>query len=270
MAAITQQASASDRLDDPFILIQTVYKSFRPLLLERAGSSSHTSKQDGSPVTATDMEVELAVQAELSRRCPGVPIYGEETGYGSDLPATCWLIDPIDGTSSFLDGTPTFTNMAVLIEDGEATASIIYNPSSDDMYTAKKGHGAYKNDQLLDLTTVPLPQIAYCKKRFTASLNEILNSSGVICDNGPEGGGYGFTMVVDGLSAARFNLHSRGYTHDYAPGALLVREAGGSIIPIQDQTYTYESRSFIACHPKLADALNGQISVIRDLESQPS
>ncbi len=253
-----------------FQVIQEVFRNFRPLILERAGKTAHTAKQDGSPVTDTDMEVELAAQAELARRCPGVPIYGEETGYGSDLPAAFWLIDPIDGTKSFLDGTPSFTNMAVLIEDGEAVTSIIYNPSTDAMYLARKGQGAYKNGERLDLTAIPLPPVAYCKARFFTGLNDILKPSGVTCDNGPEGGGHGFTMVVDGLSAARFNLHSRGHAHDYAPGALLVSEAGGVIVPIQDTTYVYDSRSFVACHPDLAGIVRANAAAIRDLELQVS
>jgi myo-inositol-1(or 4)-monophosphatase len=258
----------TEEIDGSLKLIQEVFKRLRPYILERAGKSSYTDKQDGSPLTDADIEVEKRVQAALAERFPGLPVFGEETGYGDDLPDAFWLIDPIDGTKSFIENVPSFTNMAVLIADGEALASVIYNISTDDMYTAEKGKGAYKNGARLNLADVPLPRIAYSKARFFDALDSMLKSTSVHCENGPEGGGFGFTMVADGRSAARFNLLGRGNTHDYAPGALLVREAGGAILPVKEDAYTYKARSFIACHPQLEAVLRPQLHDIRELEIQ--
>src|SRR6185369_13665627 len=82
--------------------IQHVFRQCRPLILQQAGKSEYTDKQDGSPVTETDVEVEKTVQAALKQRFPNLPVLGEETGYSDDLPDPCWLIDPIDGTKSFI------------------------------------------------------------------------------------------------------------------------------------------------------------------------
>jgi len=80
----------------------------------------------------------------------------------------------------------------------------------------------------------------------------MLQSQDVIAEEAPTGGGFGFTTVLEGIAAARFNLHPGGYTHDYAPGALLVREAKGILWPIRDDpNRSFEARSFIACHPGL-------------------
>lgn len=255
--------------DGSLTLVQDVFRRFRSPILKRAGNSRYTAKFDGSPVTETDTEIELALQAELAQQFPEVPVFGEETGYGADLPPACWLVDPIDGTESFIKGTPTFTSMAVLIQAGEATAAVIYNPSTDDMYVARAGHGAYKNDIRLDLRQQKLPAKALCKGRHIEALNHLLLSTGVVCEIAPTGGGYGFTMVADGQAAARFQLHSRGQTHDYAPGALLVREAGGAVIPIEDKTYAYDSRSFVACHPGLETIVCTHLEELRRLELPP-
>jgi fructose-1,6-bisphosphatase/inositol monophosphatase family enzyme len=201
----------------------------------------------------------------MARLYPGMAVFGEETGYGdkADMPTTYWLIDPIDGTKAFIEGIPSYTCMAVLIPNGEAVASEIYNPTLDVGYSAQLGQGAYKttyiNDaehvEKIDLTDsekIPLPSIAYCKQQFTGELNDMLEPQGVTCEEAPTGGGFGFTTVLDGVAAARFNLHPGGYTHDYAPGALLVREAGGVLWPIRDDPNTsFEARSFIAAHPTL-------------------
>lgn len=244
-----------------------VFRQFRPTLLEKTGNIRFIDKNDGSPVTAMDMEIEVALQAALEERYPGMPVFGEETGYGNNLPAAFWLVDPIDGTKSFVEGTPAFTSMAVLIQGGEAVASLIYNPSTDDVYTAQKGQGAYKNETHLDIAALPLASTALCKEHLIPEINKMLAPKAVTCEAGPSGGGFGFTMVLDGLAAARFNLQGGGYTHDYAPGALLVMEAGGAIVPILDDTYTYESRSFVACHPELEATLLPHVPALRALET---
>ncbi|HSW66548.1 MAG TPA: inositol monophosphatase family protein [Bacillota bacterium] len=255
-----------DEIEHALAVIQEVFRSCRPYVLERAGKSSHTDKKDGSPVTAADLEVEKRILAAMAKHFPGVPVYGEETGYGEDLPEAFWLFDPIDGTQSFVENVPSFTSMAVLIQGNEAAASIIYNISTDDMYVAQKDKGAYKNGTRLDLSKVRLPRVAYCKERFFKPLDAILEPKGVHCENGPSGGGFGFTLVADGLSAARFNMLGGGYIHDYAPGALLVREAGGAIVPIKDDVYTYKLRSFVACHPELEPVLLPRSHELRGLE----
>lgn len=241
-------------------------RAVRPLILARAGKVGHTDKADGSPVTATDLEVEKQLQAAFAARLPEVPVYGEETGYGGDMPEVFWLIDPIDGTKSFIENIPTFTTMAVLIQDKEAVAALIYNHSTDDLYTAQKGQGAYKNGAPLNLRATPLAHKAICKGRFIKTLDDIMAAQDVHCEIGPNGGGFGFTMVAEGTFAARFNMQGGGYTHDYAPGALLVREAGGAIIPIKEDAYTFETRSFVACHPDLEPVLQPHIATLRKLE----
>ena len=252
--------------EQSFIVMQDALRRTRPILMERAGKVKHIDKQDGSPVTETDIKIERMIQAELRAAFPRLPVFGEEGGYKEGLSGTFWLVDPIDGTKSFIQNVPTFTNMAALIRDGETIASIIYNPSTNDMYTAQKGRGAYKNGVRLDLGAVPLPPMAICKELFISRLNDILGTTDVLCERAPTGAGFGFTLVADGLAAARFNLLSNGYTHDYAPGALLISEAGGVIVSVLDDTYTYESRSFVACHPALERVLQSHVVELRKLE----
>jgi len=268
------QTSNADRhllpeeIERALTVLQQAFRQVRPLILERAGKVTFTDKQDGSPVTDTDVEVEKVILAAMAHDFPDVPIYGEEGGYNDDMTGAFWLVDPIDGTQSFIDNIPAFTSMAVLIQGGEAVASVIYNPSTDEMYTAQKNGGAYKNGVRLDLSVVPLPGVAFCKARFSEALNSMLQPSGVVCDIGVKGGGYGFTMVADGKAAARFNMLGGGYIHDYAPGALLVREAGGVLLPIQEDVYTYKTKSFAACHPDLEPVLRPHLLELRALETK--
>lgn len=256
-----------EQIEAALAVVQDVFKRFGPVIVERAGKIAFTRKSDGSEVTETDVEVEKALQAEMAQRFPGMRVYGEETGYEQHMSGAFWLVDPIDGTKSFIANIPTFTSMAVLIQGDQAVACVIYNPSTDEMYSAQKDKGAFKNGKRLTLKNVPLAPLADCKEEFVAPLNALLRPKSVAGAVVPAGCGHGHALVADGRRAARFSMHSRGYTHDYAPGALLVREAGGAIIPIKEDAYTYETRSFVACHPALEPLIRANIQKLRELDA---
>ena len=248
------------------MLIQGLFRSYRTKQLEHSGVIAYSNKADGSVVTELDEEIERVVQAEILAKFPDTPVYGEETGYGDSGATTFWLIDPIDGTKSFIDGTPTFTNMAAMIHNGETVASIIYNPTEDAMYTAFRGEGAFKNGEMLSLgSTVPQPVIL-CKEALFADAQRIFEGEELTFQNPPSGGGNGLALVAEGKVAARFQIRANGVAHDYAPGALLVIEAGGALVPILDDAYSYECNSFIACHPSLATGVSQRKAQLQSLE----
>jgi len=247
--------------------IQDKFKSLREYILSNSGKNKFTIKADNSQVTEADIEVEKRIISHVSELFPDVNIYGEESTYDpNDLPGTYWLIDPIDGTSSYIEGTATFTCMAVCISGERAVASIVYNPTSDEMYTAFRGEGARKNGNTLDLTKTLHSNIGLCKGRFVEAFNETTKEAVIVHQTGSSGAGYEFSLVAEGVVSVIYKLLSGGQIHDYATGALLISEAGGSLIPILDSEYTYRTRSFVACHPDLADIIIANIDKIRALE----
>jgi len=266
--ALPPKRMTDDEIDAALEVVQAVFRRFQPAVMAQAGKigEGYTAKEDGTPVTDMDVEIEKALQAEMAQRFPGVLVFGEESGYSEDLPDECWLVDPIDGTKSFISGVPSFTSMAVLMRSGEAVASVIYNPTHDDMYVARQGHGAFKNGQRLDLGALPLPHTAFCKERFVTTLNELLKTHHVVCKEVPTGSGSGFSKVADGQAAARFDIYVRGHIHDYAPGTLLVREAGGVVVPFDTETYSYKTRCFVACHPALEATIRQALPQLRQLK----
>jgi myo-inositol-1(or 4)-monophosphatase len=99
-------------------------------------------------VSAADLRAEEIVHAELSKARPGYSFLMEERGRvdGSDK-SHCWIVDPLDGTTNFLHGIPLFCVSIGLERDGQLVAGVIYNPISDEMFTAEKGKGAFLNDR---------------------------------------------------------------------------------------------------------------------------
>src|SRR5436190_6015372 len=101
-------------------------------------------------VTAADRKAEEILREELAKARPGYGFIGEESGRheGSDTTHR-WIVDPLDGTTNFLHGIPQFAISIGLERDGTVVAGVIYNPATDELFTAERGKGAFLNDRRL-------------------------------------------------------------------------------------------------------------------------
>jgi len=99
-------------------------------------------------VSAADHRAEEILYTELSRARPGYGLLMEERGEIKGDDATHrWIVDPLDGTTNFLHGIPLFAVSIGLERDGDLVAGLVYNPATDETFTAEKGKGAYLNDR---------------------------------------------------------------------------------------------------------------------------
>jgi myo-inositol-1(or 4)-monophosphatase len=104
-------------------------------------------KADGSPVTVADRETERVIRELLSRSYPRHAILGEEHGWtASDQPYT-WVVDPIDGTKSYLAGVPTFGMLLALLYDGAPLLGIVDIPALDERWCGVVGQPTTMNGQ---------------------------------------------------------------------------------------------------------------------------
>ncbi len=96
-------------------------------------------KEDASPVTIADQEAEAIIHAALAIAAPGVPVVAEEAAAAGHIPVigdTFFLVDPLDGTKSFISGNPDFTVNIALIEHGRPTFGVVYAPATGRMFAA--------------------------------------------------------------------------------------------------------------------------------------
>jgi len=107
-----------------------------------------TLKADATPVTQADREAERAIVEILGRAFPEYGVLGEEFG-GSGSTDVRWIVDPIDGTKNFVRGIPLWATLIALEERGEVTVGVVHNPARGDLYTARRGGGAWKNGERL-------------------------------------------------------------------------------------------------------------------------
>ncbi len=102
-------------------------------------------KADGSPVTIADKEAEATMRALLKERYPDHGVVGEEHGEEVGRVPIRWIIDPIDGTRTFLRGVPFYGTLVGVEVSGEPTVGVIYIPALDEMVAAGRGLGCRWN-----------------------------------------------------------------------------------------------------------------------------
>ena len=141
-------------------------------------------KEDNSPLTQADLQANTIICDTLTKNYPSIPIMSEET---TQTPYEVrkewlyyWCIDPIDGTKEFVKKSGEFTINIALMYKNEPVLGVVYAPTTRTMYSAKKGEGAFKNEQKLPLFTNPTPEgkliVATSRSQLTPATQEYINA----------------------------------------------------------------------------------------------
>jgi myo-inositol-1(or 4)-monophosphatase len=188
-------------------------------------------------VSAADRRAEQILVKELSHARPGYTILTEEEGEiaGNDKTHR-WIIDPLDGTTNFLHGFPLFAISIALEREGQLVAALVYNPVSDELFTAEKGSGAFVNDRRVRVAarsrlteavvTCGVPHLGRGDHELVlAELRAVMGQVAGIRRTGAAALDLAFVAAgrCDG-----FWEHGLA-PWDVAAGTLLVREAGGYV-----------------------------------------
>lgn len=189
-------------------------------------------KADGTPVTEADRRAETAMRELFARETPGFGVLGEEEGESPGDGRHRWVIDPIDGTKSFIHHVPLFGTLVALERDGEPVVGVVACPAVGETAWASRGGGAFLNGEPTRVSDTP-------------SLGEatvLTTSSASLLERSPEGmprlareakllrswgDCYGYLAVIAGRAEAM--IDPRVNPWDIAPFAVLVEEAGGRL-----------------------------------------
>ncbi len=215
-----------------------------------------TIKADQTPVTQADRESERAIVEILAKAFPAYGILGEEFG-GSGPSDRRWIIDPIDGTKNFVRRIPIWATLIALEEAGEVTAGVIYNPVADELYTARRGGGAFLNGARIRVS----PVTALADAQFIHAGLNIVRTAGhwdgftrLIDATGRQrgfGDYYGYGLVASGKAEIYAELDLKPW--DLAPCKILVEEAGGRFTDFDGRPTIYSGTAF-ATNGHLHDA----------------
>jgi fructose-1,6-bisphosphatase/inositol monophosphatase family enzyme len=206
-------------------------------------------KSPGEVVTSVDRTAEAALSAALTRLLPGSRVIGEEACASQPElldqlgePPPMWLVDPLDGTRNYIDGSPDYAVMVALVSGGETVAGWIDRPAVRVTYVAERGAGAFADARRL----VRVPAAADLGALRGAALTRFLDDErraavarlalGVdTLGPGRMCAGVDYPLVAGGEQD--FVLFWRTLPWDHAAGALLVTESGGFVARLDGSPY---------------------------------
>ena len=187
-------------------------------------------KANNDPVTVADREAEAYVRAEVEKYYPGHAIVGEEYGENEEQHPFRWIVDPIDGTISFVQGVPLYGVLIALEIEGVVKVGAAYFPPLDEMLTAADGLGCWWNGRRARVSGVDKLSEACV---VTSNFQHLeARQSGIVKHFEKEGAllrtwgdAYGYLLVATGR--AEVALDPRMDVYDCGPYPVIMQEAGG-------------------------------------------
>lgn len=189
-------------------------------------------KEDNTPVTEADRAVETFLRREIERAYPDHAIIGEEFGEeAGDDGRPAWIIDPIDGTKSFMRGVPLYGVLIGLEIEGEVRVGAAYYPGTDELLYAAEGMGAWCNgrrvrvSQIGELSRACVTYTTYHNfhKKRSHAVWERLSQAAYMVRGWSDA--YGLLLVASGRTEA--HLEPIMAVWDCGPFPIIFKEAGG-------------------------------------------
>jgi len=204
-------------------------------LIPRFAVVERQLKQDGSIVTEADLAVQRHIESALKELTPGYAFLSEEMTEKEQQAVVksgqpMWCLDPLDGTSNFANGIPYFSVSLALIEDGEVSMGLVYDPIRDECFFAATNEPAQLNKTPLKLTDTGLP-LKQCNA--LVDLKRLKKNLAVrLATEPPYGSQRNFGSIAlewCWLAAGRgqLYLHGKQQIWDYAAGHFIFQSAGG-------------------------------------------
>jgi histidinol-phosphatase len=200
-------------------------------------------KADQTPVTQADQEAEAAIVEILSRALPDAGFLGEELGEKGPRERR-WIVDPIDGTRNFVRRIPFWAVLIALEEAGEVTTGVVWSPVTGDLYTARKGEGAWANgerihvsdrDRLGDATVLHASLGLLRATPYWEGFVRLVDASSRTRGFGDY---YGYGLLAQGKAEIYVEADLKPW--DIAAVKILVEEAGGRLTDFSGRPTIYD------------------------------
>lgn len=218
----------------------------------------YETKEDLSPVTSVDKEIEEILRTIISMRHPSHRVIGEESGVtGSASSPYSWYLDPIDGTKNFIRGLKFYATQVAVLSGNEAIVGVSDAPALGETVVACKGRGSHMNGQPIHVSGVRKLSDAFVNhgglRRFheTGRVTQLIEL--VRACWGARG--YGDCWSYHLLAAGKIDvlIEARTKTWDVAAVSLIVEEAGGRVSDLNGLPFSPSSTSILATNGYLHD-----------------
>lgn len=223
-------------------------------------------------VTESDRRSEALIIARLRKHFPDHAIIAEEGGGGGVGAKYCWHVDPLDGTTNFAHGYPCFAVSIGLAEDGQPVAGAVFNPVSEELFTAARGEGAYLNGKPIRVSAIEKLATSLVATGFpthhrkrSANINYYweytLRSHGVRRDGSAA---LDLCSVACGRFDAFWEFGLKSW--DTAAGVLLVQEAGGKVSDLSGGPYRLGGPQMLASNGRI----HGEMQEVATIAERPA
>ncbi len=212
-------------------------------------------KADATPVTIADREAERAIRQILQAALPQASIYGEEFGLEGERERLLWLVDPLDGTKSFVRRTPFFSTQIALMDGDELVLGVSSAPVYGETMWASAGTGAWLDGarvQVADTHMIGETSISIGNVR-TLTVDGRWDALGALIRDSNRIRGYGDFCHYHLLARGSLDLVIESDVNilDIAALAVIVREAGGVFTDLDGAPLTLDTRSVLAAAPSI-------------------
>jgi histidinol-phosphatase len=221
-------------------LIRSLYRTQLPVRI----------KEDASPVTEADVRAEELIRGSLARHFPGYGFYGEESGAHALEAQNLWLVDPIDGTQSFVREMPYFSTQIALLRAGELVLGVSSAPLYEEIACAEVGGGAFLNEHLVHVSAVAELKDAFVSTGNLRSLTQPQRWQrlGELARTVRRVRGYGDFVHYHLLARGALDvvIESDVNILDIAALTVIVREAGGTLTDLDGAPVGLKTTSVLA------------------------
>lgn len=212
-------------------------------------------KADATPVTVADREAERAIRAVLAKALPQAAIFGEEYGLEGARDGLLWLVDPLDGTKSFVRRTPFFSTQIALMDRGELVLGVSCAPIYNEAMWARQGAGAWLDGervQVASTDTMAQASLSIGNVR-TLTTDARWNALGSLIRDSSRIRGYGDFCHYHLLARGGLDLVIESDVNilDVAALAVIVCEAGGVFTDLAGRAPTLDTTSVLAGVPAI-------------------
>jgi myo-inositol-1(or 4)-monophosphatase len=218
-------------------------------------------------VTVADQAVEDFLVRRISGALPADGIVGEEGGRRGSPAGACWFVDPIDGTANFARGIPLWCVSVGLVADGRVVIGIIYDPVTDELFSACRGLGATCNGRAIHASAATTPQTSRIGLGFNSRSDpagHVLAIQRVLAMQGEYVRLGSAALSLAYIANGRIEGYYAPVTHawDVVAGICLVQEAGGLTNDFVAEGGLERGNRILATAPGVAgfvhEALKGQ------------
>lgn len=206
------------------------------------GNYSVASKGPDNPVTLADTETDTLLKAILLKACPDYGWLSEESADSSERlsRSRVWIVDPLDGTKEFIAGRPEFVVSIGLAENGQPILGVLYNPITDELFSATSGQGAFLNGRPIHCTnpnSLKESHLIVSRTEAAAGLwDTLMNNFKTVEPRGSVA--YKLTKVACGGADLHISLKPKN-EWDVCAAHCLLREAGAELVGRDGRPITY-------------------------------